>query len=179
MRKQPLVLALIVAVLLGGLVYVNSVASHMAPEVDDEGNLVNPPTTTSGSTSPAPPAPPAPGPPSPDAMITDRVVGDPSTAKTKIAIGFSVDDKLALNASSERENVDALTGWVKAHPGTSLQVVCVDVPPSMRGTDAKNVPLGVSVNGSTVPGLGTNVDNLTPQQVTGVLSKQGSSTHAP
>jgi len=81
---------------------------------------------------------------------TELILGNPDSAATRVTIGYTMDDKLQANPSGVNQVIGDAQMWQKAHSNDSVQVVCVDVPPSER-SDPRNssVPLGVTVNGAT------------------------------
>jgi hypothetical protein len=66
-----------------------------------------------------------------------------------VTIGYTYDDVTSKNDAGARAVIQAAQDWAAKHPGDSLQVVCVDLPPDQLTNPADaSVPVGISVNGT-------------------------------
>jgi hypothetical protein len=126
--------------------------------------LVNGPDAQ--SSAPPPPAPSKPLPPGgmsrttgPSGEVpTELTIGNPSTAKLRVTLGFTADESVEEHTEVANQAIQAAVAWAKSHPGDSLQVVCVDIPPSLRADPSTaNAPIGIAVNGSPISGSTGNI----------------------
>lgn len=99
----------------------------------------------------------------PDPLVTDATYGDVGTASLRATIGFTANSFLAVHPSEEVQMANTLKQWTQTFDFASAHIVCLDVPPGMRRYSAQDVVLGLSLNGSPVPGMS---DDITPKGLT-------------
>lgn len=160
--KRNILTGVLILIILAGAVYVNQMNTKHpgysnAGDGDDDDDLL-PQTQASQQATPPPPPPSAATgqhtaagnatsaasaePPS------ELTLGNPSTAKTKVTIGYTLDEKSLANETPLNTVIGEASAWQKAHPNDSVQVVNVDVPASERSDPSTaSVPVGVNISG--------------------------------
>ena len=92
------------------------------------------------------------------ALITDAVFGDEAAAKLRVTFGYTATENLARNPRKQSEIAGQLRTWSQAFDFASARIVCLDIPTDERADPVRdNIPLGVTVNGRRVPGLGADI----------------------
>ena len=152
---------IIVAVLVFGLISLNSGMSKNAqPDHDDE-NQQQSQTDTTKKTPPPPAAaahmPQSTAPGSTVVAPNEVVLGDPAKAKYKITAGWSYDSANQADSSKLASSIAALQNVAKSSNGqVSVQIVDVDLPADQRSSATQGIQdVGISVNGKPV-----SADNL-------------------
>ena len=91
-------------------------------------------------------------------LITEATIGDPQTAKLRIVLGYSANDDVEAHTFETNQTIKGVEDWVRRRGKSSLQVICVDIPVSMRSDlSTANVPVGLTINGRVAPGCGGNI----------------------
>jgi hypothetical protein len=156
MNKRTIGLALGVIAVIAGLILINhNLGSGVGAQPDDDDA---PAQSSSQPAKSTPPPPPPGGASSGQALTPELTIGNPKTAATRVTLGYTVDDNVAQHTSDAAQAISAAQSWAQSHPQASLQVVCVDIPPSMRDDPTTaNVPVGLTVNGKPPAGPNGNI----------------------
>jgi len=160
---------IIVAVLVFGLISLNSGMSKNAQPEHDDDDQQQSQTDTTKKTPPPPAAHTAPtsAPGSTVVAPNEVVLGDPSKAKYKITAGWSYDSSNQADSSKLTSTIAALQNVAKSSNGqVSVQIVDVDLPPDQRSTATKSIQdVGISVNGKPVSGDNLGEGGSAPEAV--------------
>ena len=103
----------------------------------------------------------------------EGTIGNPATAKYKITVGWDYDAANQAKPEALTQALGTVVKFVNAHNGSAAaEIVDLDIPSQQRSPEARTVThLGVSVNGSQVPGLSDNPGegNTTAANISGSL----------
>ena len=118
---------------------------------------------------PAPQAPPPAPPTGPAALPAEQALGNPSTAKHHIVIGWSYNEANQKNPASLNAPLQAVQAYVQQSGGTaSAEIVNTDVPSADRSPAARAAAgNGVTVDGTPV--LSGDVSAKPPQAVVAAI----------
>ena len=178
MNKRNIIISIVIVVLLGVGIGMNYYWEQSQVQLDDDGDPIPKATSPTAPTVPPPPTaqkPPAGPPPSPSGvpgLPPEAVFGNPN-AKISVAMGYTTDAGTQVNPTKILTVVSLLSNWVQTHPDANVRIVSVDLPKDQltNPTDS-TLPLGISVNGKSVPGLTSNPGSgFTAAQVSKVLSR--------
>jgi hypothetical protein len=172
-RKNGITYFVLIALLLlavGGLNYFQSIVNPTADEIEQraaqqaaDAAKAKPSAPYSAKNLPPiptshiqPPFTPKEVDPATYAPQSDEILGNPTGANV-VAIGYTMDTPTEHNVAPLNQIIKLAENFSTTHPHITVKIVCLDLPADQLTNPAdQQLPLGMSIDGKTVGGCGTN-----------------------